>query len=97
MALAIAVEYHRECSQLECNTAFLNADVTEEVYVKVAPGYEEFDDNEVPMVMRLINSMHGPRQSPTNWWNTMDENLVELSFKLLKSDPPTRRTVALSP
>ena len=30
MVLAIAAEYNLECWQLEHNTAFLNADVTEE-------------------------------------------------------------------
>ena len=41
--LAIAAEYNLECWQLDYNTAFLNADVVEEVYVKMAPGYEELD------------------------------------------------------
>ena len=87
MVLAIAAEYNLECWQLDYNTAFLNADVTEEVYVKMAPGYEEFDENGVPMVMRLLKSLYGLRQSPTNWWNTIDEHLVEIGFKSLKSDP----------
>ena len=39
MVLVIAAEYNLECRQLDYNTAFLNADVTEEVYVKMAPGY----------------------------------------------------------
>ena len=43
MVLVMAAEYNLECWQLDYNTAFLNADVTEEVYVKMAPGYEQFD------------------------------------------------------
>ena len=63
MVLAIAAEYNLECWQLDYNIVFLNADVMEEVYVEMAPGYEEFD---VPMVMRLLKSVYGLHQSPTN-------------------------------
>lgn len=33
MALTIAVDYNLECSQLDYNVSFLNADFSEEVYV----------------------------------------------------------------
>ena len=48
---SIVAEYNLECWQLDYNTTFLNADVEEEVHIKMAPGYEEFDGNRVPMVM----------------------------------------------
>ena len=67
VVLAITTEYNLECWQLDYNTAFLNADVTEEVHVKMAPGCEEFDENGVPLVMRLLKSLYGLRKSPTNW------------------------------
>ena len=38
MVLAIAAKYNLEYWQLDYNTAFLNADITEEVYIKMAPG-----------------------------------------------------------
>ena len=44
MVLAVAAEYNLECWQLDSNTAFLNADATEKVYVKMAPRYEQFDE-----------------------------------------------------
>ena len=53
----------------------------------MAPGYEQFDENGVPLVMRLLKSLYGLRQSPTNWWNTIDTHVVEIGFKSLKSDP----------
>ena len=37
--------------------------------------------------MRLLKSLYGLRQSPTNWWNTIDRHLVEINLKNLKSDP----------
>ena len=87
MVLAIAAEYSLECWKLDYNAAFLNADPTEKVYVKMAPGYEEFGKSGVRMVMRLFESLYGLHQSPTNWWNSIDEHLVETGFKRFKSDP----------
>ena len=87
MVLAIAAEFGFECWQLDYNTAFLNAKVEEEVYVKIAPGYEEFNNDGVPMVMKLLKSLYGLRQSPRCWYGTVDEHVVEIGFKSLKSDP----------
>ena len=44
MVLAIAAEFSLEFWRLDYNSAVLNADVMEEVHVKMAPGYEEFVD-----------------------------------------------------
>ena len=66
MVLAIAAEYNLECWQVDYNTVFLNADVTEEVYVKMAPGCEQFDENGVPLLVMLLKRLYGLRQSPTN-------------------------------
>ena len=66
MVLAIPAEYNLECWQLDYNTVFLNADVTEDVYVKMPPGYEQFHENGVPLVIRLLKSLYGLCQSPTN-------------------------------
>ena len=58
MVLVKPVECSLGCWKFDYNNAFLsafvNADVTEDVYVTMAPGYEEFDDNRVPLVMRLL-------------------------------------------
>ena len=87
MVLAIAAEFDLECWQLDYNTAFLNAKVEEDVYVKMAPGYEEFSNNGVPMVLRLLKRLYGLRQSPRCRYGTVDKHVVEIGFKSLKSDP----------
>ena len=87
VVLAIAAEFDFECWQLDYNTTFLNAKVEEEVYVKMAPGYEEFSNDGVPMVLSLIKSLFGLRQSPRCWYGTVDKHVVEIGFKSLKSDP----------
>ena len=93
MVLAISAKYNLECWQPDYITVFLNADVKQEVYVKTAPGYEQFDKNGVPQVMRFLKSLYGLHQSPNNWWNTIDTHLVEIGFK--KSQVGTRASIHL--
>ena len=87
MMLAVAAELDYEVLMLDVQTAFLNADVEEEVYVKIAPGYETSDMSEVPFVMKLKKNLYGLRQSPKNWFGTMDDHLSNIGFRSLKSDP----------
>ena len=43
MTLAIAADLDYEVLMLDVQTAFPNANVEEEVYVKMVPGYETYD------------------------------------------------------
>ena len=72
--------------QLDVQTAFLNADVEEDVYVKTAPGYENTNKTGEQQVMRQLKSLYGLPNSPLNWWKTIDPFLVEIEFEPLKSD-----------
>ena len=85
--LAIAAELDYKVLMLEMQTAFFYADVEEEVYVKMAPVYETYDKSRVPFVMKLKKSLYGFRQSPKNWFGTMDDNLSSIGFRSFKSDP----------
>ena len=53
----------------------------------MAPGYETYDKSEVPFVMKLKKSLYDLRQSPKNWFGTMDDHLSNIGFRSLKSDP----------
>ncbi len=56
-----------------------------EVYVKMAPGFETSTAEGTPQVMKLLKSLYGLRQSPRNWFGTIDNHLEEIGFKPLKS------------
>ena len=85
--LVIAAELDYEVFVLDIQTAFLNADVEQDVFVKMAPGYEIADKSGVPVVMKLKKSLYGLPQSPKNWFGTMDHHLAKIGFRPLKSDP----------
>ena len=87
MMLAITGELDYEVLMLDVQTAFLNTDVEEKVYVKMAPAYETCDMSGVPFVMKLKKSLYGLRQSPKNWFGTMDDHLSNIGFRSVKSDP----------
>lgn len=72
MGLMGAAEYNLECLQLNYNTA--------------VPGYEVFGVTGVSLVIILLKSSHGFHQSPTTWWNTIDEHLARIGFERLKWD-----------
>ena len=59
LMLAIAAELDYEVLMLDVQTAFLNADVEEEIYVKMAPGYETCHKSGIPFVMKLKKSIYG--------------------------------------
>ena len=81
MALATAASEVWEVFQLDVQTAFLNAEVHEEVYVATPPGYESLDATTgLPNVMNLKKSFYGLRQSPRNWFNTIDDQLGDMGF-----------------
>ena len=72
---------------LDVQRTFLNAGVEEDVFVKMAPGYETNDEAGVPLVMKLKKNLYGLRQSPKYWFGMMDVELAVIGFRPLKSDP----------
>ena len=88
MALATAASEVWEVFQLDVQTAFLNAEVHEEVYVTTPPGYESLDATTGRSnVMELKEIPYGLRQSPRNWFDVIDDSLRDIGFTATASDP----------
>ena len=86
MVLAIAAEMDWEVRQLDVKTAFLYADIEEEVSVAEPPGFETNDNENGLLVMKLEKSFHRLALSPGNWFHTIDPVLISIGFVPLKSD-----------
>ena len=82
----MAAEMDWEVVQLDVITAYLHADIEEEVFVEAAPGFERTDKDDVQLVTSLGKSLYGMTQSPWNWWKTIDPLLITLEFVPLRSD-----------
>ena len=66
MVLAIAVNLDYEVYMLDVQMSSLNADVEEDFFARMAPGYERSNESGVPLVMKLKKSLYSLRQSPKN-------------------------------
>ena len=84
--VAITVEYDLEMDHKDESTAFLYADIQEEVFVEQAPGFVVKDKDGGELVMQLEKSLYGLAQSPGNSFHTIDPVLVDIEFVPLKSD-----------
>ena len=93
--LAVMAELDYEVHTLDVQTGFLNADVEEDVFVKMAPSYETNDKARVPLVTKLKKSLYGLRQSQKNWFGTMDVELATRSSRI-RVCTSTRTRLALS-
>eukprot|EP00873_Tetraselmis_striata_P017651 jgi/Tetstr1/437915/TSEL_026545.t1 len=84
--LALVVYLRRRIYNMDVTTAFLNAKVTEEIYIKLPRGMEEFSESGEPMVGRLLRALYGLRQSPGLWFTELDNYLKRNNFRQCTSD-----------
>ncbi|CAG7718015.1 unnamed protein product, partial [Allacma fusca] len=75
--VATAASMNLQLRQFDVNTAFLNTDLEEEIYMKQPKGYEVQREN---YVCKLQRGLYGLKQSPRNWHKTLKLALTELGF-----------------
>ena len=87
---AIAANNDLIIHQVDINTAFLNGDLDEEVYVENPPGCEKFSKNQVCRLKSLYGlkqkSLYGLKQAPRAWNKTLVRFLSEFGLSQLKTD-----------
>lgn len=83
--LALSARYVLEVHQMDVNTAFLNGELEEEVFMKQPSGFVSKGEEE--KVCRLQRSIYGLRQSPRCWNFILDRRLKEMGFIQSDSDP----------
>ena len=85
VGLSLAAKWDHELDQIDVPTAFLNADVDEEVHMELPEGYREGNEG---MVCRLRKALYGLKQAPRNWYLLFSKFLVEeLGLRACVSDP----------
>jgi hypothetical protein len=82
--IALATEHDWEIKQMDFDTAFLNATLEEEVYMKIPPGYEYFRPgnwrHRERVCMRLLKALYGLKQAPRGWWKELDKTLKSMGY-----------------
>ena len=72
MLLAIATHFQCEVFQFDVSSAYLNADLEEDVYVKQPPG-SQIPGKGSKLVCKLIKRLYGLKQDGRCWNRTLDE------------------------
>ncbi|KAG8483654.1 hypothetical protein CXB51_023307 [Gossypium anomalum] len=87
VVLALAVIKGWSLRQIDVNNAFLNGDLTEEIYMAQPPGFEKQGSNGQQLVCKLNKALYGLRQAPRAWFITLKQYLVtNLGFTASKAD-----------
>lgn len=83
MLLSIAAERDLDIHQLDVKTAFLNGDLTEEVYLEPPQGFEDFQGR----VWRLKRALYGLKQAANAWHTKLKTSLSKAGIYSTASDP----------
>ena len=77
LMIALSVMFDLDIEQMDVATAFLYADLKEEVYMEPPPGFEKVDEHGVKLVWKLNKAIYGLHQSPREWFEHLQKYLVE--------------------
>jgi hypothetical protein len=84
VGLSLTAKWDHELHQMDVPTAFLWADVEEDVYMELPEGYR---DGKEEFVCHLKKSLYGLKQAPRNWYLLVSKYIKSLGFKATVSDP----------
>jgi transposase InsO family protein len=82
--LALGAYQDLEIHQMDVNTAFLNGDLDEEIYMRQPDGYVV--PGKEHLVCKLDKSLYGLKQAGRSWYTKIDNVLLELGFDRLEAD-----------
>ena len=80
LSVCCAIGYVIE--QLDVDTAYLNADLEEDVYIELPQGLEGDSEH----VLKLNKALYGLKQAGNAWGKTIQKLLIELGFKSCGGD-----------
>lgn len=81
--LAIAAAKDLAIEKFDVSTAFLNGDITDDIYVEPPEGVETKSGE----CLKLQKALYGLKQAPRVWNSKFDETIRKLKFEPLKCDP----------
>ena len=79
--LAIAAIENLEVECIDFSTAYLNGVIDKDVYMKQPEGFREGE-----LVCKLGKGLYGLKQGGRLWYKKLAATLVEMGFKILRSD-----------
>ena len=84
--LALAAREDWELENMDVDTAFLNSNIQEEIYMRQPQGFEQYGANGEELVCNLKKSIYGLKQASRNWNETIDQWMREYGLKATRAD-----------
>ena len=81
LLFALSMQFNLDLQQMDVETAFLNARLTEEVYIKIPQGVQI--DNQYNC-LKLNRALYGFKQSPRAWYEGIQKSLQSRNFKCMQ-------------
>ncbi|KAA3466531.1 Retrovirus-related Pol polyprotein from transposon TNT 1-94 [Gossypium australe] len=85
MVVALVVTFGWPLNQVDINDAFLNGNLTEDIYMLQPPGFEKHCDGQ-QLVCKLRKALYSFRQASRDWFHKLKEYLVAAKFVVSKFD-----------
>lgn len=82
--LALAAKHGWAVEQMDVKVAFLNGDLSEELYMQLPPGVAK--PGEEHLVWRLRKSIYGLKQAPRMWYHKLDSFMQSMGFRHTVAD-----------
>lgn len=87
VCLSIAVQLSATIFQLDVKSAYLNASVSEEIYLSPPPMFESRDQNGNLLYCKLNKSLYGLKQAGREWNIELNNWLISFGLSRSKIDP----------
>jgi hypothetical protein len=82
--ISYAAENNLEIHHMDVETAFLNGDLSEEIYMEIPEGYDRVEKG---TVCRLQKTLYGLKQASREWNTKFSQELKRHGFKQCVTDP----------
>ena len=84
--LAMAAQEDWHLHNMDVDTAFLNANIEEEIYISQPEGFEQSGPNDEQLVCRLNKSIYGLKQAARDWNKTLDHWMKSYGLEASEAD-----------
>ena len=86
LVLVLAAEHNLHLEELDVNSAFLYAEMKEEVFIKQPEGFTNNAGDGSKIVCKLNESINGRKQTSKNWYYRLEASFLDETFQQSKSD-----------
>jgi len=86
MLCQAAVDQNLDIYQMDVKSAYLNATIDKEIFVKTPKGFSEKDDNGDDLVWKLKKSLYDLKQSGRIWNECINDSFLSMGFQRSQAD-----------